>query len=189
MPGGKDTAQIVVGGNGSVFVAPVGTAEPASISIALDPLFIDIGYVSADGATFLDGKTIEDITVWQLFYAARKLITEKEASLAFVLSQWSETNIPLAFGGGATVVDVASEFSYTPPAPGVIDERAMILEWVDGIKNYRLIIPRGLVTENVETNVVKTGAAELPITFSIVGTAAGTPWYLQTDDPALDPAN
>lgn len=189
MPGGKDTAQIVVGGNGSVFVAPVGTTEPTSIGIALDAAFIDIGYVTEDGATFLDGKTIEDINVWQLFYAARKLITGKEASLAFVLSQWSETAIPLAFGGGATVQDIVGEFSYTPPAPGVIDERAMILEWVDGIKNYRIIVPRGLVTENVETNVVKTGAAELPITFAIVGSAAGTPWYLQTDDAALDPTN
>ena len=189
MAGGKDTAQIVVGANGSVLVAPVGTTEPTSIAIALDPAFIDLGFVTEDGATFLDGKTIEDITVWQLFYAARKLVTEKEASLAFVLAQWSETNIPLAFGGGITVVDVVGEFSYTPPAPGLIDERAMILEWVDGTKNYRIIIPRGLVTENVETNVVKTGSAELPITFSIVGTAAGTPWYLQTDDPALDPTN
>jgi len=189
MPGGKQTDQIVVGGNGTVFVAPVATAEPASISIALDAAFIDIGFVTEDGATFLDGKTIEDITVWQLFYPARKLITAKEASLAFVLSQWSETVLPLAFGGGATVLDVASEFSYTPPAPGVPDERAMILEWQDGTKNYRLIIPRGLVTENVETNIVKTGAAEIPITFGIVGSAAGTPWYIQTDDPALDPAN
>jgi hypothetical protein len=189
MAGGKDTDQIVVGGNGSVFVAPVGSTEPTSISIALDAAFIDIGYVTEDGATFLDGKTIEDINVWQLFYAARKLITGKEASLAFVLAQWSETVIPLAFGGGITIVDIVGEFSYTPPAPGVLDERAMILEWVDGTKNYRLIIPRGLVTENVETNIVKTGSAELPITFSIVGSAAGIPWYLQTDDPALDPAN
>ncbi len=189
MAGGKDTTQINVGGNGSVFVAPVGTTEPAMISTPLDAAYIDLGFVTADGATFLDGKTIEDINVWQLFYAARKLITEKEASLAFVLAQWSETNVPLAFGGGVTIMDGAGEFSYTPPAPGVIDERAMILEWIDGTKNYRIIIPRGLVTENVETNVVKTGAAELPITFSIVGTAAGTPWFMQTDDPALDPAN
>lgn len=189
MAGGKETDQIVVGGNGSVFVAPVGSTEPAMISVALDAAFIDLGYVNEDGATFLDGKTIEDINVWQLFYAARKLITAKEASLAFILSQWSETVIPFAFGGGVTVEDTPGEFSYTPPAPGLLDERAMILEWLDGIKNYRLIIPRGLVTENVETNVVKTGNAELPITFSIVGSAAGIPWYLQTDDPALDPAN
>jgi len=184
---GKLTDEIVVGANGSVFVAPVGTTEPAMISTVLDAAFVDLGYVNEDGATFLDGKTIEDVNVWQLFYAARKLVTAKEASLAFVLSQWSELTVPLAFGGGVTVMDGAGEYSYTPPAPGTIDERAMILEWVDGIKNYRLIIPRGLVTENVETNLVKTGAAELPITFSIVGTAAGTPWYLQTDDEALNP--
>jgi hypothetical protein len=184
---GKDTNEIVVGANGSVYVAPVGTTGPTKISDPLDSAFIDLGYVSEDGVTFLDGKTVEPINVWQLFYPARRVVTEKEASAAFVLRQWGDDQVVFAFGGGVITIDAAGEYRFTPPDPGIIDERAMAIEWVDGSKDYRLIIPRGMVTENIETNLTKTAASDLPITFGINGESGVAPWYLQTNDPAFQP--
>lgn len=184
---GKDTNEIVVGANGSILVAPVGTTGPTGINDPLDSAFIDLGYVSEDGVTFLDGKTTEPIPVWQLFYPARYIVTEKEASAAFALRQWGDDQVVFAFGGGSVTIDNPGEYRYTPPDPGIIDERAMAIEWVDGTKNYRLIIPRGFVTENVETNLIRTAASDLPITFGVIGEAGVAPWYFQTDDPAFQP--
>ena len=184
----KDTDQIVVAANGSIKVAEVGTAAPASISAVTGAGWLDLGFASEDGVTFLDGKTVEPIPVWQLFYPARRIVTEKEATVSFVLRQWSTDTVQLAFGGGTVSSDGAGEYRYTPPEAGTIDERSLIVEWVDGDKNYRLIIPRGMVTENVETNLVKTAAADLPITFGVNGEEGVAPWYFQTDDPALAPA-
>lgn len=180
--------QITVGANGSVHVAPVGTTAPADIDAALDAAFVELGYVNEDGVTFLDGKTVEPINVWQSFYAPRRIMTGKEASATFALVQWNRDNFGLAFGGGEVTEDGAGKYRFTPPEPGPIDEREMVIEWQDGDKDYRLIIPRGMVTDNVETQLVKSAAGELPIVFGVNGEDGVAAWYLLTNDPAFAPA-
>lgn len=183
----KDTDQIVVGANGTVRVAPTDTADPADVTAAWPAGWVDLGYMSEDGVTFTDAKTLEAIPVWQLLYPARRVVTERDATAAFVMRQWGPDNVELAFGGGEITVDVAGAFRYTPPPPETIDERRLGIEWLDGDKTFRLIMPKGIVTENVETNIVRTAAADLPITFGILGEDGVDPWYLLTDDPAFDP--
>lgn len=185
----QDTGQIRVAANGQVRVADVGATLPANIDAAYSVAWTDLGFTSEDGVTFTDGKSIENIPVWQLFYPARRIVTERDATLAFVLRQWSGDTVQLAFGGGALTQDGAGQYRYVPPAPETIDERALAIDWQDGTINYRLLIPRGMVTENVETNLVRTAAADLPITFGIIGDETEDPWILLTDDPALQPAS
>jgi hypothetical protein len=184
----KDTDQIVIGANGSVRVAPLATADPADAAAAWPAGWVDLGYTSEDGVTFTDAKTLENIPVWQLLYPARRIITERDATAAFVLRQFGPDQVKLGFGGGDITEDSIGNFRYTPPAPELIDERRLGIEWLDGDKTFRLIMPRGLVTENVETNIVRTAAQDLPITFGIVGQDGVDPWYLLTDDPDFDPA-
>lgn len=184
----KDADEIVVAGNGSIYVGELGATAPADILDTIDPAeFFELGYANEDGVTFTDGKTIEDINAWQSFYALRRIMTAKEGTLAFNLLQWNGATVRLAFGGGSVTEDQAGAYRFTPPAPGVVDERSMIIAWVDGSKNYRLIVPRGMVTENVETQLTKSAAGELPITFGVNGQEGVDPWYLQTDDPAFQP--
>ncbi len=52
MPNNSDA--IVIAGNGSVSVAPVGTDLPADHSTALAAAFVNLGYINEDGATFTD---------------------------------------------------------------------------------------------------------------------------------------
>ena len=185
----KDVDQIVVGANGSIHVAPIGTTQPVSEAAAYAAGWVELGYTSEDGVTLTDSKTIEPIPVWQLFYPARRVITDRDFSAAFVLRQWSADTVALAFGGGEVTEVSTGHFKYEPPAPEVIDERALGITWLDGDKTYRLIIPRGVVIENVETKIARGAAADLPVTFGIIGDdAGGAPWYLLTDDPAFEPA-
>ena len=183
----KDTDEIVIGANGTVRVAPVGTSIPTTAGASFAGGWIDLGYTSEDGVTVTDSKDIEDIPVWQLFYPARRIVTSRDFTVAFVLRQWSTETVSLAFGGGDFTWVGAGQYKYEPPSPEMIDERSLAVDWQDGDKNYRLIIPKGMVTENVETNIVRTGAADLPITFGVIGTDdAGAPWTLLTDDPAFE---
>jgi hypothetical protein len=182
----KDTDQIVVGANGTIRVAPVATADPADVAAAWPAGWVDLGYTSEDGVTFTDARTLEAIPVWQLLYPARRVVTERDATVAFTLRQFSRDQVVFAFGGGDVVEDppaASGNFRYTPPAPEVIDERRLGVEWLDGDKTFRLILPRGIVTENVETKIVRTAATDLPITFGILGVDGVDPWYLLTDDP------
>lgn len=184
----RNPEEVVVAADGDLFVAPVGTTPPATIAaVVTEPTWTKLGYTNEDGVTFLDGKTLEPIQAWQEFYPLRFIVTEKVASLAFVLIQWNADTVPLAFGGGAVVEDAPGAYSYEAPDPSIIDERAAILQWADGDKDYRLLIPRVMVTENVETNLVRTSEAGLPITLGVLGTTGVAPWKLQTNDPAFEP--
>lgn len=181
----QDTDQIRVAPNGNVYVAPVGTAAPVEPATAPSGTWVQLGLTNEDGVVFMDGKSITDIMVWQQFYAARKVVESKEASVAFQLAQWSPDTVKLAFGGGAVTATPGTNARYAPPAPEVIDERALMVDWQDGSIHYRIVIPRGMVTENVETTFKRTDAAWLPITFGVIGEAGVDPWYLLTDDPAF----
>lgn len=184
----KDVDEIVVGADGTIWVAPVGTAAPADESAAPGAGWTDLGYASEDGATFRDGKTLEVIPVWQLFHPARRIVTARDTNVAFTLRQWNPDTVSLAFGGGVVTEVTAGHYKLTPPAAGDLDERSLLLDWHDGAKDYRLVIVRGMVTENVETKLVRNAAGDLPITFAVNGSDVGDPWYLLSNDPALNPA-
>lgn len=186
----QDANQVVVGGNGAVYVAPFATGSvnlPTTVSVALNAVFLEVGFASEDGITFSSGATIEDIKAWQSAYPIRKLVTERSAALEYVLRQWNKDTVPLAFGGG-TLSGVGGVTKYLPPSPDVITLLSMIIEWTDGSDKFRLVIPRGQVSGEVSTNVVRTEAADLPIHFDATPSGAPDvtslltqPWYLLTN--------
>lgn len=189
----QDSAEVVVGGNGKVYVAAAGTAVPTDFT-ALPAAWINVGYVSEDGVTFRGDAEIEDINAWQSFYPIRKLVTSRSATIEFIMRQWNGETLKLAFGGGS-VVTSGGTTTYAPPQPSVNDERAMVVEWLDGSETYRLVIPRGRVDGEVETNIVRTSAADLPVSFAATpnteasslsspptaGELITQPWYLITN--------
>lgn len=184
---GKDTDEIVVGANGTVWTAPVGTAAPATEVAAPAAAWVDLGYTSEDGLTFNDSKTLEVISVWQLFHAARRIVSERDTTISFVLRQWNIDTVPFALDAVVTE-PTAGHYKIVPPAPESVGEKALMLDWQDGTKHYRLIIPKGTVTDAVETNLVRTAAADLPIGFGVLGSDGVDPWTLLTDDPAFEAA-
>lgn len=181
----KDSGEIVVGGNGSIYTAPLGTTVPASISEALGAEWTELGYATEDGVTWVDGKSLESIRAWQSFYDLRRIVSSKEGSLAFSLMQWNGDTVKLAFGGGDVSSPAAGAYRYTPPDPSTIDERMMAVEWVDGDHDFRLVFPKGMVTDNVEVNIVRTAAGLLPITFGLLGEDGVDPFILDTNHPAF----
>lgn len=184
----KEVDQIRVGANGTIRVAPVGTTAPTDEIAAYAAGWVDLGYTSEDGVTLTDAKTLAEIPVWQLFYAARRIITGRDFTAAFVLRQWSIDTVKLALG--ATVTEpTPGHYKIVPPSPESIDQRALGIDWIDGTKHYRLLIARGMVTENVSTKIARANASDLPVTFGIIGDdAAGDPWTIYTDDPAFEAA-
>lgn len=183
-----DATEVVVGSNGKVYVAPAGTALPSNIATALNAAFKDVGYVSEDGVSFTDGKDLEDVEAWQSFYPIRRLITGKTFGVEFVMRQWNEDTVKMAFGGGL-IQRTSGITTYRPPKPDDgIDYRAVVIEWVDGTATYRLVIPRCMVDGEVSPQVVRTAAADLPVSFAATpsGNPDGVtlslePWYLVTN--------
>lgn len=181
----KTTDDIRIGANSTISVSPVGTSLPATIADPLPAGWVDLGYTDENGFKVTDTKTVTPIPVAQLFYAARRIISARDFTLDFALRQFDGETVKLGFGGGAITEDGAGEFRYVPPSPEFIDERGMCAEFLDGDFTYRFIVPRGLVTNNVTSEFTRTKAADLPITFSVIGQDSVDPWLILTDDPSF----
>lgn len=185
MPDEKTPVEIIVGANGSVYNAPLGSDLPSGIDVPLDEAWVDLGYVSEDGVTWTDGKSVEEINAWQSLFPVRRLITAKTGSLAYALMQWNGDTVRLAYGGGDITETSEGNYQFTPPDASALDESMQAVEWQDGEYDFRLIFPRGMVTDDVETNIVRNNAALLPITFGLLDAANQPPYILQTNHPAF----
>lgn len=181
----NDADETVIAANGRVLVAPVGTAAPADVTAAFSGTWVELGYINDDGVNPSFGKTILAVMAWQSQNPIRRKITGRDETLAFTMKQWNKFNLIFAFGGGAVTVVSAGEYRYAPPDPEDLDERALAIEWEDGTKKYRLIVVRGMVSDNVQTQLQRGAESGLPVTFGINGADSGDNWYLLTNDPAF----
>lgn len=183
-----NTAQVLVGANGNLYAAPVGTTAPADFSVSYSGTWIELGYADEDGVTFSNSRDTEDINVWQDFDPARTIVTGRNVTLGFNLMQWNKDTLPLAMGGGTMTTSGSGatlKYQFAPAAAGVLDERAFSCAWTDGTRNYRLFIPRGVVTDEVSFSLNKASAAMLPISIRVLGTSSGSAFYWYTSDAAF----
>lgn len=182
----QNSNQIRVAPKGDIYVAPVGTTLPSDTATAWAAGWVNLGLVSADGVTFTTTSSTVDVRAWQMVYPARRVIETKEAKVVFSLAQWTSATVGFAFGGGS--VTGTGPYTYTPPAADVVDERSLGIEWFDGATKCRIVIPRGVVSDESEVKFLRTDASWLPITFGVVGPSpsasglAANPWYMVTSD-------
>jgi hypothetical protein len=181
--------RVIVGSNGSVHVAPVGTAEPADETAALNAAFKDLGYISEEGVLFNASPNVQDILAWQTEFPIRSLTESRQGGLAFTMREWSGTNFKTAFGGGTQTMPTAGHFKYVPPS-GAQQIQCVVVTWTDQpaatLLTYRLVVPRAQVVEPVEIPLRRAQSAGLAVTFRVLGsTSGGDPWYLLTNDPFL----
>lgn len=179
-----DADEVVIGSNGNVYVAPVGSAGPTDPTTDLDAAFLDLGFLSEDGVTITPGLSVGDVMGWQNKYPLRRFEESRSLEVSFTMLQWNETTLPFALGGGA-VATATSVHTYTPPTAGSLDERAMVIEWQDGDKLYRMHILRGMVTELGDFTLARTEASGLSVTFSVLAESGVAPFTVISDDPAL----
>lgn len=189
----NDAGNVVVGANGKVWVAEIDATAPDDVTTNMDNIagWTEMGFISEDGATFTEGKDITDVGAWQSFYPIRRIVTGRNVQVSFALREWKRATVEFALGG-VVAPNGVGEFTYTPPSPDDLTEKSVVLEWFDGTKSYRIYMPRGIVSDNVETNLVRTGAADLPVTFSATDPGTdelGDPisiYTLFTDDPSFE---
>lgn len=175
--------EIRVGSSGSVHIAATGSTLPTEPDVALDAAFEDLGAVTEDGVAISPSASVNKIRAWQSRRPVRVIKTEEDLTLSFALQQWNETTVPLAFGGGTISTTTGTNYKFTPPADGSIDERAFVLEWTDSGYTYRLVAARVMVTETDEIALQQSDAAALGITLEVLGDDTDAGWYMLTDDP------
>ena len=175
----------VVGANGDIYVAALGTPIPA----AWDDLDADpwrkVGLISEDGLGFEPSSDIESIKAWQTLYDVRRLKTSIEATLTFAIMEWNPDNIIFAFGGGSwttTGTDPDIMHTYTPPTPDEQAVWAVAAKVLDGPLKLGLYFPQVVVDELEEVSFKRDEAALLSATTGILGSAELPAWQMFSDD-------
>lgn len=179
----QDASELVIAGSGDIAFAPTGTTEPTTPTASLHANFVNAGYATEEGLTLNVDPTIEEHMAWQSKNAVRIELVAQAITVSFELEQWNSDNAVFAFGGGEVTSLGGGVYKYTfPTADEALDDRMLICDWQDGDKNYRLVVPKGNVTEGTETNLTRGSLAVFPITFKAVDAGSG-PAYILTDDP------
>lgn len=175
-----DAAELVIAGTGSIYVAPYSTSLtlPDEPDDALGADWVNLGYTTEDGVTLSLERDAQSVMAWQKKRAVRRFNASQMERLTFTLEQWNEQTLVFAFGGGSVTVTSGSNYKFAFPDPDTVDERACIVDWVDGDKNFRLVIPKGSVIDTTETTLTRTAASLLPVTFEAVDLDP----YILTDD-------
>jgi hypothetical protein len=181
----NDPNEIRIASNGQVYVAPVGTALPTTPTATLNSTFVGLGYLTTDGVQISSSPEVQDIMSYQARQATRRELLNQEVQASFTLQQFNESTIPFAFGGGSVTSPSAGIYRYELPTDGALDERAMIIDAVDGTVHQRWILPRGNVTDAVEISFVRDAEQQLPVTFkALQPTDGSTSLIYLTDDAA-----
>ena len=171
-----DATNVVVGAGGTVYTCPAAAASvavPTNIGSAISGSFADAGYVTEDGITLTVGGDTEDVMAWQAYYPVRVLQTSRTCTFGLSLREFTNETAALAFGGGTTQTGtVGGTYAvYTPPVPGTLDLRTIVVEWADAGYTFRAVGPRGIIAGDVEANVARTSPVELPITWNTTPSA------------------
>lgn len=178
-----DPTEIVVAGDGRIYVAPVGTAEPADIDTAPSATWIDLGYTTEDGVEFTFDRETTEIMGWQSRDPLRTIATAEPKMIKFTMLQLNKDTWKFALGGGTTSGSLGL-YLYEPPTPGAVDERAMIVELWDGATKWRFISRRGMQSSATTFSGVRDDATSLPIEYKVLAAPSGVThsWVMQTND-------
>lgn len=144
-----NAAAVRIGITGELYAAAVGTAAPTSSTSSLDAGYVGMGYVSEDGVVETYDDTVEDIVAWQNATVVRSVTTESKATLQLTLIETKGAVLELYHKGSTVEAVGAGEWKIDVKAPGA-DERAFVLDVIDGSKHIRFYVPRGEVSERGE---------------------------------------
>ena len=175
-------SEVVIAGSGNVYVAPVGTAFPSAFA-APGAGWSELGFLNEDGVQVTPALESTDIMAWQSMYAVRTSITSRSLTFTVTFLQWNEVILPLAMGGGT--ITGAGPYTFAPATSGTVDERAMLLHWIDGTKQYRMPLPRIMAVDLGAFSLNRSNAAGLTVGFRMLQPASGDPFDIITDDPAF----
>lgn len=172
-------------GFGHVYIAPVGTTEPANINAAVSGDWVELGHVSDAGPRFSFGKGRTPVRSWQSYpEPVRNLKAESVTTVSFDLLQWNGDTLSLALGGGSWSATGTGLFQYEPADASENNEVALIVEATDDEFDWRFIFRKTENQANVDFGWTGTALAPLPIVSTVLAADGDLkPYKIQTNDP------
>lgn len=179
---GIDADEVLVSGATSrLYLAPVGSTAPTNHSSAPDAAFIDIGYVK-DPPKIRRDRTTVDIEAWNEDDPIRTVLDKEKNDFTVKLMQVTNEALKLYYRGGTTATAGTGK-KFTPA--GTDQERAMVLDVIDGSNVFRLYVARLQVVSVGELSFPKANTADMEITFRRLAPSSGDAELVFTNLPGV----
>jgi len=170
-------ARIFGSDNDAVYIAPLGTTLPTDLG-ALDPAFVDAGWLSTDGITVTPSDSVEKFRGHQGGRVVRTKITESDTTFQFQTLETTALALGLQFdvtnaasNGGVTTLDVSSGRS--------VAARAIVIDVFDEDVQYRFVVERAEIGERSEFSLANNAITGYTFTVEVIDEMT-----IITDDPA-----
>jgi len=159
-----DEVQVGFANGPGIYIAPAGTAMPATAADEWAAPWSILGYLSEDGPTVGQTTDSEDITPWQSIVPIRSVITSRSVTLQFVMWQLNPQTLALYFdtdvpaGTGDIDMEIRTDAPQHIYAVG-IDSR-------DGDNVFRFGFFRASLTDAGDMQIQRGAAVPLDVTLS-----------------------
>ena len=162
-------------GPGLLYIAPLGTAEPTTISTALDPAWVPLGYTDA-GTSVAFVPTVTKLYAAESYYPLAAPVTAWDATISMKLLELTLKNLSAVMNAGV-VTPTGANFAFTPPVVGTEVNVMLLLKGKNDpltsqpsfIEIYRKCIQSGTVT----IDHTKAAFSGLSATFTLLDVGGG----------------
>lgn len=156
----------VVGGY--IYAAPYGTTLPTDYSTALDDAFVNLGYVTDEGATFAteaDTNTFKDLNGDDIATSSGG----RTRTLAVQFAEVKGETLKEVFGQDSVVVGTSGDIAITHTNADM-PHRTVVLELLlrDGRK-WRRVLPDAQITEWEDLTILYSDLVTFGVTFTLNG--------------------
>ncbi len=185
----REPEDIIVAGDGDVYVAPIGTPFPTFGDTPAGP-WVQLGYFTEEGLKLSFKRDSTKIMAWQSGDPVRIRTKQFAKSVGFTCQETNADTVALALGGGSWEEGTPGVYTYTPPAESDTDERAVLAIVKDGDKTFWWEFPRAGNFAGVEINATRGKEQNLPIEMDVLAPSGGDdPYNIVTDDSTFAPAS
>jgi len=140
----RDNVRIYGDDASGVWVADKGTTGPTSLA-APGVGFEEVGWLGEDGVDLDRSEDVSEFKAWQGGSTLRKKVTSQEDTFKFVALEETALTMGLYYKGvTATTATGVDTYAITDQAAS--DERAWVIDFVDGAITKRYVVPSGEVT-------------------------------------------
>lgn len=134
---------------GRIYVAPWGTTLPELASDVLDAAFVDLGYISEDGAHQTGNASFLAERHWNSLHRNLQYLSGREASWEFTPLNYDATIAALEHAGG-TFTDLDEGRRFDPPAGDTPPVLSFVIDADDGDLRIRTVIERAVVVSSID---------------------------------------
>lgn len=162
-----DASNIVVAGDGDVWVAPENTPAPTFAGAPTTP-WAPLGFATEDGVQITYDRTVTPVNAWQALGALRNLTTDAPLAIAFTCIEFTPGVIELAFRGGMLDTTDPDSTVWTAPEADTEDVRACLVRGIDGASTFDFYFPRTELQGSHQMNLQRTQESRVPIELGVL---------------------